>query len=45
MLDYRFYEANAELLLTLQDALGKTREVRIKKGEGRRNRAGFQRPI
>ena len=33
VLDYRFYEANAELLLTLQDALGKTREVRIKKGE------------
>ena len=33
VLDYRFYEMNTQLLVKIQDALGREREVRIKKHE------------
>ena len=33
VLDYRFYEINTQLLIKLQDALGREREVRLKKQE------------
>jgi putative radical SAM enzyme (TIGR03279 family) len=33
VLDYRFYEANASLLLEIQDAFGRARKLRVKKRE------------